>query len=395
MHIGVDVSTWSNRRGYGRLTRELITHMITEAPRHRFTLVADRQTALESEFPKRAYIEVVATREQPTRAASATGSRTVADILRMSRAASRLHADVFFYPTNYSFFPLWSATPSVVIFHDATAERHPELIFSGLRSRLFWRLKNWVALRQARRVVTVSENAMSQIAKMYGQPAERIRVITEGPSRIFQEGAPGVASDAILNRYGLPPGVPLILYVGGLSPHKNLHRLLQAVAKLPREAESPWRLVVVGDYQNDSFLGCHSTLAKLAIELNLMDRVVFTGFVPDNDLVLFYHAATMLVLPSIGEGFGLPVVEAMASGLPVVVSTGGSLPEIAGSACVLFDPLSVEQMAAAIRRTLQDKQLREELRRAGLKRAKLYSWNVAAHRMIDTLEELARDTHRR
>ena len=120
----------------------------------------------------------------------------------------------------------------------------------------------------------------------------------------------------------------------------------------------------------------------------MTDRVTFTGFVPDEDLVVLYNDATMLVLPSMSEGFGLPVVEAMACGLPVAASNRNSIPEVLGDAGLLFDPESHEQIAEAVGRLLGDEALRADLRARGLERAGLFSWKAAAHKMMGILEDV-------
>jgi hypothetical protein len=163
MRIGIDACTWSNRRGYGRFTRGVVTALVEGHLDHEFVLVVDQHTAREAEFPAGAKVHVVATSEQPGQAASAYGSRSPADLLRMTRAVRRVRPDVFYFPTRYSYFPLPPGTPAVVTFHDATAELHPELIFPGLRSRLLWAAKTRLALRQADRLVTVSSDARSRL----------------------------------------------------------------------------------------------------------------------------------------------------------------------------------------------------------------------------------------
>jgi glycosyltransferase involved in cell wall biosynthesis len=184
----------------------------------------------------------------------------------------------------------------------------------------------------------------------------------------------------------LPAKVPLILYVGGISPHKNLERLLRAAKQL----RQPWHLVLVGDYSTDSFFSSHQQIVELSRHLDFVDRVTFTGYVPDPDLVILYNLAKMLVLPSLGEGFGLPVVEAMACGLPVAASNRGSLPEVVGEAGLLFDPCSEEEIASAIARLLGDESLRHELSGKSQERAKLFSWKNGARKMMSILEEAAR-----
>lgn len=304
----------------------------------------------------------------------------------MSRAVSRLKFDAFFFPTSYSFFPLFCKTPTVIVFHDAIAEQHPELIFPGWRSRLFWQLKSWLARRRANRLLTVSQDARAQLAEVFRLRESEIDVVSEGPDPCFRPLDLPANSEAIFERYHLPSGVPLIVYVGGISPHKNLNGLLRAAAQV---TDSPWHLVLVGDYAGDSFWGCYQEVLDLAKSLGLADRVTFTGYVPDADLLLIYNLATMLVLPSMSEGFGLPVIEAMACGLPVAVSNRNSLPEIIGDAGLLFDPLSTTEMAAAIGRLLSDEPLRRALREQGLKRAESFSWKAGARKLVTILEEVA------
>ncbi len=384
MRIGIEANTWSNRRGYGRFLRELVTSMVDEFPQHEFVLVVDHHTARECCFPERTTIEVVRTKAQQTQAASADGSRSPWDLWRMGRSASRLPLDVFLFPNRYTFYPLFSKVKTVIAFHDATPERHPKLIFPGFKSRLFWRIKTSLALRQADRLVTVSEDARRQIAEVFGRAESEITVISEGVDPVFHPYNGEADLTGLRARYALPAEPPLVLYVGGISPHKNLDGLLRAMAQV----EGPWHLVLAGEYKKDSFFNCHQELMELAGELCLTRRVTFAGFVPDEDLVALYNGATLLVLPSMSEGFGLPVVEAMACGLPVAASNRNSIPEVLGSAGLLFDPLSPEQIAEAIGRLLTDGALRAQLRQKGLERAKRFSWKAAAHKMMAILTEV-------
>jgi len=389
MRIGIDACTWANRRGYGRFTRQLVTTMIAEHPQHTFVLVVDEHTAAECDFPKEAQVEIVQTREQPTQSASADSSRPLTDLWKMSRAVSRLRLDAFFFPTRYSFYPLFCRTPTVVAFHDATGELHPKLIFPGWRSRFFWKLKSRLALWRADQMVTVSQDARTQIAAAFHLSESSIEVITEGPDSSFQPLSDvNQVAPAVLERYRLPSDQPLILYVGGISPHKNLLGLLRALSRLQHLA---WHLVLVGDYAGDSFWTCHRETVALAQTLGLTERITFTGYVPDEDLVVLYNLATMLVLPSMSEGFGLPVIEAMACGLPVAVSNRNSLPEVVGDAGLLFDPLSDEQIADALARLLDDKEMRVRFSAAGLRRAELFSWKTASHKMVQIIEKVAAD----
>ena len=216
MRIGIDACCWSNRRGFGRFTRELVARMVADFPRHEYTLVVDDRTAAGSAFPPRARVEVVRTRKQPTEAASAEGARSPWDLWRLSRATSRLPVDVFFFPAVYSFYPLLRRIPLVVAFHDAIAETHPNLIFPGWRARTLWGVKTWLARKQAERLMTVSASAKARLAATFGYPESRIHVVTEGPSDAFRPMEDREAIGRVLARYHLPAERPLILYVGGI-----------------------------------------------------------------------------------------------------------------------------------------------------------------------------------
>ena len=389
MRIGIEACTWANRRGYGRFTRQLISAMVERHPEHRFVLVIDAHTARQCSFPAGAETLVVETSEQPTQAAAANGSRSINDVWRMSRALTRARFDVVLFPTRYTFVPLFGSTPAVLTIHDATDVHQPQLLFPHWRSRLLWQLKSRLAVGRADRIVTVSYDARRQIAAAFALQEDSITVVSEGPDKGFAPRPVDAAVEQVRASYRLPHDTQLILYVGGISPHKNLQALLRAAARLRESEPRGWHVVLVGDYKGDSFLGCYQELLDLARSLRIEDRVTFTGFVPDADLILLYNAATMLVLPSKGEGFGLPVVEAMACGLPVAASDRNSLPEVLGGAGLLFDPDSDEAIAASILRLLREPQLRAELRARGLARATAYSWDAGADTMVRVLEETA------
>ena len=389
LRVGIEACTWANRRGYGRFTRELVSEMVTRHPQHRFVLVVDGHTANECSFPDGAEIVVVDTAAQPTKAAAADGSRSLQDVWRMSRALATARFDVVLFPTRYTFVPLLSSTPVVLTIHDATDVAHPRLLFPNWRSRSLWQLKSRLAIRRADRIVTVSNDARRQIATAFGLTESSIAVVSEGPDAVFRPRLNDPAVEDVRARYHLPPACALLLYVGGISPHKNLDTLLRAASMVRRHEPNGWHVVLVGDYRGDSFLGCYKELTALARSLAIDDLITFTGFVPDEDLALLYNAATMLLLPSRGEGFGLPVLEAMASGVPVIASNRNSLPEVLDGAGLLFDPDSDQALAACILRLLREPELCTDLRARGLDRAGAYTWQAGADTMVRVLEDAA------
>jgi glycosyltransferase involved in cell wall biosynthesis len=391
MRIGIDACCWSNRRGFGRYTRELVTEMVRRPRGHEITLVVDRQTAEGEALPEGCRVEVVQTRQQPTRAASASGARGLGDLWRLGKGASACRADVFFFPAVYSYFPLLRPVPMVVAFHDAIAEEHPELVLPEWRGRALWRAKTWLARRQATCLLTVSESAREQIVRAFGYPGHKVHVVAEAAGGEFHPLAADERSSLpeTLRTYGLPAGRPLLVYVGGLSPHKNLEGLLEAMARLRRRGRLV-HLAIVGDPSADGFLSSHDSLSARRKDLGLEDAVTFTGFVPGPHLVALYNAASAVVLPSFSEGFGLPALEAMACGVPVAASRRGSLPEVVGGGGLFFDPSDPDDMARTLEQLLADEALRSRLGAAALERVRLFSWTTAAEKTLDLLAEVAR-----
>jgi len=182
-----------------------------------------------------------------------------------------------------------------------------------------------------------------------------------------------------------------ILYVGGIAPHKNLSVLVTAFSMLMNDpGHQDVGLVLVGDYQKDVFL-IDDRLADCISRLNLDKKVIFAGFRSDDELAHLYNAATVFVLPSLSEGFGLPALEAMSCGTPVVCSRAASLPEVVGDAGLFFDPHRPDELFERLRRVFDDHALREELSRRSLQRAAAFSWSKSALSLFSVFEELRDD----
>jgi glycosyltransferase involved in cell wall biosynthesis len=305
-------------------------------------------------------------------------------MLAMGRAVARAGVDLMYFPASYSFFPVWGTRRVVVTLHDTLALAHPGLVFPSWCGRVAWTLKEYAAVRWADRVVTVSEAARRDLLAWFGLPPGRVVVVGEGADAAFRPTPEGPDSDAILRKYRIVPGARFVLYVGGLSPHKNLLRWIEAFAA---GAPADVGMVLVGDL-GDVF-HTHVPELRAAVERHgLGNRVVFTGFVPDAELAYLYGRAYCLVQPSLMEGFGLPPIEAMACGTPVLSSTAGSLPEVVGEAGVYFDPTDVAAMAAALRDLLADPARRAALARLASERAAGYSWAASARALIACFDGL-------
>jgi len=248
---------------------------------------------------------------------------------------------------------------SVVSIHDIIFEQFPQFFsrFEVLRSKTLF---PWSA-RRADHIITLSQFSKNEIVSRYHVPPEKVSVIYEAPRREFRPMNRGQCQEKLVQKYRIRS--PFILYVGRVQARKNLLRLVDAFARLSSRGIDE-QLVVVGG---------HDWLAERVkhrvAELNLTDKVRFTGYVDLSDLPLFYNAAELFVFPSISEGFGIPVLEALACGVPVVTSYGSSLEEISGGAAVLADPFSIDSIAGAISTVLSNTELKSLLRQKGLLRA--------------------------
>jgi len=386
MRIGVDVSCWSNLRGFGRFTRELLTAILQNDKKNQYLFFADQQTVRQSTIPPDATIIPAETSVAVTAAASASGRRSIKDLWSMNRAVAKTSLDVFFFPAIYSYFPISNRVKIAVTIHDMTPAAFSSSVFPNKKLELFWNLKERAALWQADRIVTVSNYSKDQIANLRKVPKAKIDVISEAGGKEFRK-LPHQETAGIRSRFGLQQDDRLLLYVGGISPHKNLRSLVKVFCRL-KEANPGLKLLLAGDYEKDSFFSDFQEINELAKNLRIMDHIVFTGYVTDAELARLYNAAALFVFPSFQEGFGLPAVEAMACGTPIAASSAGSLPEIIGDAGEFYDPRKSEEMFQTISRLLQDEALLRKLSERGLERAKQFDWNLAAQQAIKIFEKM-------
>jgi glycosyltransferase involved in cell wall biosynthesis len=389
MRIGVDACCWSNRRGFGRFTRELLDAVVANDKKNEYVFFVDQHTAQHDGMPTAVKTVVAQTQVSSMEAASAEGRRSLRDLWALSHQVLKHNVDLFFFPAVYSYFPIFNRTKIIVTVHDVIADHHPELIFPNKKLQLFWKMKQNLAVRQAHLILTVSDYSKKQIIEYFGVAPSRVKVITEAARPVFSVLDSSAAMDAVLHRFGLDGETRFLLYVGGISPHKNLKTLVSAYHQLISEDRfADVKLVLVGDYQNDSFYTDYPALKMHVDQLDLQDKVVFTGYIEDQDLAYLYNSASMLVFPSLEEGFGLPAIEAMACGTPVAASNRGSLPEVIGEAGRFFDPVTPGAIADVLRQVLGDKQLREEMGKKGLIRAKQFMWDRAAKEAVQIFEDL-------
>lgn len=390
MRIGIDGSCWANRRGFGRFTRGLISEMVERDHHNAYVMLVDSVSRADPALPglpDGLPIEEVTLGAAPAAAAGATTSRSVRDLLRMSRAARRTSCDVFFFPASYSYFPVVSA-PVVVTIHDAIAERLPELTLPSFADRLRWRLKQRAALMEARAVLTVSDASRSAITEALRVRPERLHVIREAPDPIFRHQPPAARAE-LLRRFGLSGADRYLLYVGGISPHKNLGVLIEAFELVA--ADDPCvRLLLVGDADDDPFLSSATSIRAAVDRSPARTRIELTGRVSDQELVALYSGAAATALPSLGEGFGLTAAESAACGTPVVTSRDPALVELLGDAGLYADARQPLELAEHFAALLADPTARKAASIAVSRRASDWSWATAADATVALLEEVAR-----
>ena len=294
-------------------------------------------------------------------------------IFSAARGADLLHVPHYNAPLLYR-------GKLLVTIHDTIQTADPTYgrSFGGL---LYARPMLALVTRKASHIVTVSHYSKIQIVERLGVPAAKITVIHEAAGSSFRCLDPSDARRDISQRLGIER--PYILYVGSLKPHKNVLSLIRSFSLLRARKATEHQLVIVGDDPK-----WKPGLVREVGRLNLEPNVSFLAPVSDELMPQLYAAADLLVMPSFMEGFGLPVVEAMACGTPVVCSRAASLPEVAGDAAQYFDPSSIEDLTAAMQGVLESRDLSCSLRRKGLEQASRFSWEESARRHCQVYREL-------
>jgi glycosyltransferase involved in cell wall biosynthesis len=291
----------------------------------------------------------------------------------------RLRPQVFHYQYTG---PLLRSCPEVVTVHDVSFERHPEFFspVDYLRLRLTVRR----AVRSARRILTVSEFSKSEIVRLLKVPEENVKVIYNGVGSEFHPNADQNAIQECLNGYGIRK--PYLLAVGTICRRKNQVALVRAFARwASRKQARPYRVVIVGKAEG-VMNALRAEIGRLGLDSS---RIALLGSVAGEHLPCLYRGAEALVNTSLYEGFGLPVVEAMACGLPVIASGTSCFPEIAGNAARYVDPEKPEAIADAIEEVLGSEALRTQLVERGLRRAQCFRWDAAARETLKIYSESA------
>lgn len=370
--IGIDFTAASRERaGIGRYARELIRALARFDHTHSYTLFVPRDAhadLLRFDWPPNFTIRRAPFTERYLAA-------------MWHRARIPLPVEVFigkvdvFYSPDFLLPPTFAQRKLVTV-HDLSYVRVPECFPRPLLNYLNQAVPPSVA--HADLILADAVSTQRDLSEVYRIPPEKIKVLYSGVDARF---SPNVPNESRARVRQWTQGKPYILSVGTLQPRKNYVRLIEAfaqvISKLPN---SNLQLVIAGGHG-----WMYEQIFQTVERLNLQERVLFPQFVSDDDLPALYTDATLFVYPSLYEGFGLPVAEAMACGVPVVSSNASSLPEVGGDAVLYFDPHNTDAMAEAIHRALTDESLREQLRTRGIEQAKKFSWEKAARELMHYL----------
>jgi glycosyltransferase involved in cell wall biosynthesis len=346
--------------GTETVARELLPELVAAAPDWRFTAFVNLEAASSAD---RWWEELMPAVTVPVHAAR-RAQWVRGEQLLLPRLAGRAGIDLLHSLANTS--PARGRYRRVVTVHDLLYRVAPEAHL-GLNA-LGMRVLVPLAVRRADRVISVSRNTRDDLVRLLGVPSERVDVVPSGVGTTAR--AEPLGEDEVRRRHGLGER-PIALSVSAMRPHKNLERLLEALARLPAGRRP---VLVVPGYPT----AYEGRLRERASALGLDDDVRFVGWTDGAELEGLYRAARCFVFPSLYEGFGLPVLEAMARGVPVACSNRSALPEVAGDAALLFDPEDVAAIADALERLLTDDALAQRLGEAGREQAQQFSWRRAA-----------------
>jgi glycosyltransferase involved in cell wall biosynthesis len=304
-----------------------------------------------------------------------SGKYSVAELVTLSFQANRAGISLFHAP-HYT-LPFGLSMRRVVTIHDVIHLRFPAY-FSPVQ-RAYAKMMIGHACRAADAVIVDSEFAGKELLRRIPCPPEKIHVIPLGVSGDFVPAKDNTSADEFRRKHNV--GKRFLLYVGSLKPHKNVAALIRSLSSLNDLTDV--QIVCAGERLEEDV-----ALHALCMSTGVGDRVRSLGWLPEPDLIAAYRAATAVVMPSLYEGFGFPVLEAMACGTPVIGSNAASIPEVMGDAGILVDPSVQGDLANAIRSVLDDSSLRDSLREKGLRRAKLFTWQRCAEMTLNLYRSL-------
>lgn len=294
--------------------------------------------------------------------------------------------ELIHYPYFDPFFftlPLTNKKKTVVTVHDLTPIIFKKHFPAGIRGNVKWILQKNI-LKKVNKIITDSESSKKDIERLVGINAEKISVVYLAPGEKFKRLEIGDWKLATKKKFGLP--ADFILYVGDVTWNKNLPRLIEAVKNTDIPLVMVGKALSVENFEKTNIW--NADLIKVLHEIKGNNQFIRLGFVEDDDLVKLYNLATVFVMPSLYEGFGLPVVEAMRCGCPVITSERGSLKEVAGDAAIYVNPEDVKDIKSKIEKVFESFELQKQLSLSGIKQANKFSWEKTARETISVYENI-------
>jgi hypothetical protein len=287
--------------------------------------------------------------------------------------------DIYHVPQNGIGLPENKNSIYVATIHDLIPYIMPETVGKGYLSKFISQMPKIMSSLDM--IITVSEWSKKDIMRIFNIPDEKIKVTYLAADDMFVPMDKHIAHDFIRQKYEIDKD--FILYLGGFSPRKNVKSILVAFSMIYKNLSKDYKVVIIGSSKDD-----HQFLNKLAQNLNIGDRVHFTGYVPYEDLPFFYNGADLFVYPSLYEGFGLPALEAICCGTPTITSNVSSIPEVVGDGALLINPFDTEELAKAMEQVLEDNEIKLDLINKGFTRASNFSWQKTASETLKAYESL-------
>ena len=369
MRIAIDVRKLHDF-GVGTYVRNLVRWLARLDQESEYVLLCRREDCEHIEQLGRNF------RPMPDRSAN----YSVAEQFTVPLDLARARADLFHAP--HYVLPALTPCRSIVTIHDCIHLMFPQYL-PGRLAHNYARVAFWLAANRSARILTVSEASKRDILRFFSIPSDKVDVIYNAIDDRFSLPPDDAQMTRVRDRYQLHDR--FLLYAGNVKPHKNLERLIDAFARLRQNGFDDIKLLITG-----SEVSRYATLRHAVHRYNLHQHVRFLGFLSADTLATLYHLADAFVFPSLYEGFGLPPLEAMASGTPVLTSNVSSLPEVVDDAALLVDPYDPESIADGMRQILSDHSIRERLVSRGRVRAASFSWEESVKRVLAIYRQVAR-----
>ena len=371
MKVAIDIGLLnsSEKAGGYQYTYNLVSHLLSVDPDTDYTLLsAIRGFRGNREIPSRCIYRF-----------SGRLSKLLLERLSLPIEVIIGKVDVFHGP--FFVIPNCVRCKSITTIHDLMVLRHPEFLETEVVT--YYKKMIYSSIRRADAIICVSDFTKGEIVELFDMAEEKIRVIYNGISARFHCIKDKAKIEDVKAKYGIR-GRRYLLFVGNIEAKKNIERLIHAYVQLCKETIYKYPLLIVGNKKTWHF----QKVWEIVKGLNAEKDIIFTDVVNDEDLPFLYNGAEIFIFPSLFEGFGLPVIEAMACGIPVVASNRASIPEIAADAAVLVDPLSVDEIVEAMYKVISSTKLKQRLIEKGLKQSKNFSWEKTAMETLKLYYEI-------